>query len=177
MLLALGAALPAHALTVRALSVDELVGGAARIVRARCLSVRPAGAGGLPVNEISLAVDETLKGAPSARLVVRQLGGRSGASIPTCTAGDEVVLFLYPASRAGLTSPVGSWQGYLRVVRPPGGVPRVVGDARIVEALVGRGPAAAPSRRSAGAAPPNGIASGDLDELLAALRARIGAAP
>ena len=104
----------APALTVRALALDDLVARADRIVHAECVRVTPvSGRGALPVVEITLAVEETLKGEAGERLTIRQVGG----VLPTCRPGDEVVLFLHAPSRAGLTSPVGVDQGYLRVVR------------------------------------------------------------
>jgi hypothetical protein len=126
----------AQALTVRALSLDELLARAERVVHAQCLSVTPvAGRGELPVVEIALAVEETLKGEARERLVIRQLAGRFRHLLPTCRVGDEVVLFLHAPSRFGLTSPVGLGQGFLQVVRSPGRPARIVGDARIVGAL------------------------------------------
>ena len=169
---ALCLAATAQALTVRALSLDELLGSAERVVHAQCLSVTPVVArGDLPVVEIALAVEETLKGEASARLVIRQLAGRWGEVVPTCRAGDEVVLFLHAPSRSGLTSPVGLGQGYLQVVRAAGRPARIVGDARIIGALAR--PAATGSPAALGAAPPR-QSSAPLDAALDALRARLG---
>ncbi|HWP65643.1 MAG TPA: hypothetical protein VNO26_07010, partial [Candidatus Limnocylindria bacterium] len=144
---------PVDALTVRALSLDELVGRAARVVHARCLAVTPAASvDGLPVLEITLGVTEALKGPADERLVIRQLGGAWSRVLPPCVPGDEVVLFLHEPSRRGLTSPVGMQQGHLRVVRPPGAVPRVVGPRNVVRALAAGAPAAAASARTGGTA-------------------------
>jgi hypothetical protein len=173
LLLVLCLATTARALSVRVLSLDELLARAARVVHGQCLSVTPATMRGeLPVVEIVLAVEETLKGEASGRLVIRQLAGRWGDVVPTCRAGEEVVLFLHAPSRSGLTSPVGLGQGYLQVVRAPGRPARIVGDARVVGSLATPAPtgsaatlSAAPARQSA--AP--------LDAALDALRARLRA--
>ena len=164
----------AQALTVRALSLDELLVRAERVVHAQCLSVTPAAARGeLPVVEIALAVEETLKGEPSERLVIRQLAGRFRPVLPTCRAGDEVVLFLHAPSRSGLTSPVGLGQGYLQVVRSAGRPARIVGDPRIVGALAP--PAATRSPATLSGAPLR-QSTVPLEAALEALRARLGGA-
>ena len=164
----------ARALTVRALSLDELLARAARVVHAQCLSVAPVtGRGELPVVEIVLAVEETLKGEASERLVIRQLAGRWGDVVPTCRAGDEVVLFLHAPSRSGLTSPVGLGQGYLQVVRAAGRPARIVGDARVVGALAH--PASTASSATLSGTPARQSAA-PLDAALDALRVRLGAA-
>ena len=166
----------AHALTVRALTLDDLVARADRIVYAQCVSVTPlAPPGALPVVEITLAVEETLKGAAGERLTIRQLGGRWRKLLPTCRAGDEVVLFLHAPSRAGLTSPVGMQQGYLRVVRSPGQAARITGDARIVGALMRAAVPGAPA--ALGTAAARHSAAAPLEAALGELRERVGSAP
>jgi hypothetical protein len=177
--IALGAVLclatTAGALTVRALSLDDLLARAERVVHAQCVAVTPVAArDDLPAVEITLAVTETLKGAPDERLVIRQVAGRLAGVVPTCRAGDEVVLFLHAPSRAGLTSPVGLGQGYLQVVRTAGRPARVVGDARIVGAL-------APQAATSGSASTLGAAAArqdavPLDTALETLRLRLGVA-
>jgi hypothetical protein len=158
----------AHALTVRALALDDLVARADRIVLAECVRVAPlTPAGTVPVVEMTLAVEETLKGEAGERLTIRQLAN----VLPTCRPGDEVVLFLHAPSRAGLTSPVGAEQGYLQVVRPPGGVARVVGDARIVGALA---PGAASASSVAAQTASGRASSAPLEPALAEIRARVG---
>jgi hypothetical protein len=164
----------ARALTVRALSLDELLARAERVVHAQCVSVTPvAPRGELPAVEIVLAVEEALKGEASERLVIRQVAGRFRHVLPTCRAGDEVVLFLHAPSRAGLTSPVGLDQGYLRVMRSPGRPARIVGDARIVGALVR--PVSTGSPQALGGAPLR-QGTAPLDAALGTLRARVGGA-
>jgi len=169
----LALARPAGALTVRALSMEELVAGADRIVHARCLRVAslPATSPGVPVLEITLGVEEALKGPSDERLVIHQLGGRWSRVLPTCAPGDEVVLFLHAPSRLGLTSPVGMEQGFLRVLRAPSQPARIAGDAHVVAALSEPpgGSAAALRAGSHGVTAP-------LDAALDVLRATIGPA-
>jgi hypothetical protein len=174
--IALGAVLclatTAGALTVRALSLDEMLARAERVVHAQCVAVAPvARPGEPPAVEITLAVVETLKGTPSERLVIRHVAGRLAGVVPTCRAGDEVVLFLHAPSRSGLTSPVGLGQGYLQVVRSAGRPARVVGDARIVGALA---PPAASGSSSALSAGPARQDATPLDAALETLRLRLG---
>jgi hypothetical protein len=159
LLVSLGLASAAEALTVRAVSVDELTARAAHIVRAHCVAVTPvASPENLPVVEIALAVAETLKGEARERLVIRQLAGRWSHLVPTCRIGDEVVLFLHAPSPVGLTSPVGLSQGFFRVERSPGRPARLLGDARIIGAL-------------------SPAATAPLDATLDVLRARLAVSP
>jgi hypothetical protein len=170
----LALARPAVALTVRALSMDELVARADRIVHARCLTVTPVAASGVPTVEITLGVQESLKGQAAEELVIHQLGGGWSRMLPTCAPGDEVVLFLHAPSRLGLTSPVGMDQGYLRVVRRPNEPARIVGDAHVVSALAGGASAGTAAALRNGAPHER---SAPLDAALDALRAAIGRAP
>jgi len=145
------------------------VAHADRIVHARCLQVAPhAAPSGLPMVEITLGVEETLKGPSEEQLVIHQLGGQWSRVLPTCGPGDEVVLFLHAPSRLGLTSPVGMEQGLLRVVRAPNEPARIVGDARVVAAL-----SAPPAGTAALRAGPGGVTA-RLDTALDTLRATIG---
>jgi len=158
----------AWALTVRALALDDLVARADRIVLAECVHVAPlTPAGAVPVVEMTLAVEETLKGEAGERLTIRQLAN----VLPTCRPGDEVVLFLHAPSRAGLTSPVGVDQGYLRVVRVPGEAARIVGDARIVGAFTRT---AAPASAVASQTASGRAGSAALEPALEEIRARVG---
>jgi len=83
---------------------------------------------------VTLQVDQTLKGKPAPRLTFMQFAGRAASAssarsvsmaqllpeMPPYRMGEEVVLFLYPASSAGFTSPVGGAQGKFLIQRPPG---------------------------------------------------------
>jgi hypothetical protein len=88
---------------------------------------------------VTLQVDETLKGAANDRFTFMQFGGRAARSdtgkslsmaqtlpdLPIYRVGQEVVLFLYPASSVGFTSPVGGAQGMF-LVQAQGGQPTTV---------------------------------------------------
>lgn len=79
---------------------------------------------------VTVAVDETLKGAGARTLTFKTLGGVSGRyrtvvhGSPVFTAGDEAVLFL---GRGSMPYPIGLAHGVFRVRRD-----RVTGDRRIL---------------------------------------------
>jgi len=92
---------------------------------------------GLPVDVYTFEVREAVKGlaAKDTVVVIRQLGaGRIDPGglrhyvpeLPTYRVGQELLLFLSPASRLGLTSPVGFAQGAFEVTREDGKAPRIV---------------------------------------------------
>jgi hypothetical protein len=83
---------------------------------------------GIPINIFTFRIVEAVKGAlkNEGHIEVRQFGNdvpnANGlamhiAGIPKYAIGEEVVLFLNPPSRIGLTTPVGLWQGVFRVDR------------------------------------------------------------
>lgn len=102
---------------VRSLNLEQLTQKAGRIVSGRCsdVSFSTDPELGIQVTTVTLDVQETLKGAPQGVLTFRMAGGGGGAvadaGVPTFKSGEVVLLFLYPESRAGLTSPVGFGQG------------------------------------------------------------------
>ena len=60
---------------------------------------------------ITFQVEQGLKGVPSGRtFTIRQWAGMWNDNL-RYKAGDRVVLFLYPPSKLGLTSPVGGARG------------------------------------------------------------------
>jgi hypothetical protein len=83
---------------------------------------------------VTVDVSQTLKGKPAHRLKFMQFAGgvasatsaRSASmaqmlpEMPPYRLGEEVVLFLYPASSVGFTSPVGGAQGKFLIKRSPG---------------------------------------------------------
>lgn len=131
---------PGFGVTARIVNISEMVASADRIFRGRCLSVEPAGsAAGLPVLQYTFEVVEGLKGVTEGEQVAfRQVQGagkdrRKGvAGIPGYRGGEEVLLFLYPDSQLGLTSPVGLDQGVFRVIRDDSG------EIQVVNALLNR---------------------------------------
>lgn len=70
---------------------------------------------GVPSVEISLRVDRAIAGVePGQVLAIHEWTGAL-SSHPTMHRGERVLLFLYPPSRLGLTSPVGGAQGQIRL--------------------------------------------------------------
>jgi len=121
---------------VRRLNIEQLTAKAGRIVSGRCIGmdVSRDAALDLPVAEITVLVDRTLKGARDRRLTFRMLAtGDHLTGTPSFRMGEEVILFLYPESAAGLTSPVGLGQGRFLIERDK------TGGSRAVNALANRG--------------------------------------
>jgi hypothetical protein len=91
---------------------------------------------------VTVRASEVLKGQPAETVTFMQFTGRvmddnggKGLSeahplpdMPSYRVGEEVVLFLYPPSSAGFTSPVGGEQGKLRVQRRTGEPATVIRD-------------------------------------------------
>ena len=103
------------AMTVRALSLEELVRRADRIFVGTCVEVRQVRSeSGQPITEITFRIIEPIKGVSADRVMIRQLGGQL---LPGYSVGQEVLLFLHPESPTGLTSPVGLGQGIFTVLR------------------------------------------------------------
>jgi len=103
------------AMTVRALSLEELARRADRIFVGTCIEVRQVrGEFGQPITEITFRIIEPIKGVSADRVMIRQLGGQL---LPGYSVGQEVLLFLHPESPTGLTSPVGLGQGIFTVLR------------------------------------------------------------
>ena len=115
----------ARASRTRLLNLEEMTLRSARIFSGRCLQIRvdhdPSI--NIDVTSVKFAVDRTVKGRRDRTVTIRMADStRPGApgsqvvGMPTFTVGEEVVLFLYGESRAGLTSPVGFGQGKFTVV-------------------------------------------------------------
>ena len=103
---------PSHATTVRSLSVEEMTQRAGRIVLGRCTRVIETRHEtlGVPILRVTVEVRRVLKGPSTKRLTFDTYDdAATGGS--TFRPGEEVFLFLYPESRAGLTSAVGFGQG------------------------------------------------------------------
>jgi hypothetical protein len=120
----------AYATTVERLPLERVTETAARIVHATVVDSHSGrDESGLPATWITLNVARTLKGPQADQLTIKQYGVAKPlpdgtitrvAGLPRYNVGDEVVLFLYPESRRGFTSPVGFGQGLYRVSRAAG---------------------------------------------------------
>lgn len=182
----------ATALSVRTLTLEELVTRSRTIFVGRCVAVREVEKGwaGLPVTEAEFSVAESVKSdaAPAGpragaspvvagsttgnRVRVRQISGRAVPGLGTrFQVGQEVLLFLHGDSTTGLTSPVGMAQGVFTIIR-------AARDGGSDLAVRGYGP---PRTTSLGALPQRTAAAGErrgasagpaveLDSLLAAIR-------
>ncbi len=94
------------------------------------------------VLSVTLQVSEMIKGEPADRFTFMQFGGRATTEesrkslstaqtlpdLPAYRVGEEVVLFLYPPSNVGFTSPVGGEQGMFLIRRQPGQPPTVISE-------------------------------------------------
>jgi hypothetical protein len=92
---------------------------------------------------VTVRVSDMIKGAPTHKFTFmlftggmlpqakgKQLAvGRSLPSLPAFRVGEEVVLFLYPPSHVGFTSPVGGAEGKFQIHRQPGQPTTVASEA------------------------------------------------
>ena len=109
-----------RATSVRAIELDELVGGSHQIFLGRVVAIDQGTVPGfnLPYVQYTFAVIDWVKGGSGQTLQIRQLG-RSGATLlpglPVYKMGRETLLFVHKPSAIGLTSPVGMQQGFYPV--------------------------------------------------------------
>jgi hypothetical protein len=145
--LALLACAPALATTALFADLPELAARAELVIRGKVMSSesRWTDDGRRIVTDVQVEVAEVLKGAPRARLTVRQPGGQVGTlgqrvdGVAAFTVGEEVVLFLErrPDDSFHLA---GMAQGKLRVERTTDGraayaVPESVGEMFLLDPL------------------------------------------
>lgn len=139
------AAIPASGQAlVRQVNLHELSRRAGVIVHGRIVEVRVEGHPSypnVPTLVVALDVIENVRGASGKRITFRQYApevrlrsggiGARGGKLAThgYRTGEELVLFLYPQSKHGLTSPVGAGQGRFRVLRDATGASLVVNEA------------------------------------------------
>jgi hypothetical protein len=113
---------PCWAIRVRSINLEEMTQKAGRIVAGRCVAVEVIHDSSLDVvvTRVTVSVERAVKGvkgADGSTVVFRMLGDATSSSgtgivgLPRFAVGEKVVLFLYPESRSGLTSPVGLDQG------------------------------------------------------------------
>ncbi len=115
LLLALLAAPRLDASQLRSMGLAEMTQRADRVFSGRCTAtevVRDERIG-FNVTHATFEVDRAVKGDVGRTVTVRILG--SGA--PPFELGERVVLFLYPDSALGLTSPVGLGQGKFSIFK------------------------------------------------------------
>ena len=109
------------AVSVDRINLFEMVRAADRIFWGRCLKAEPGRepSTGLPVTAYTFEVLRGIKGTDTGKSIRFQqlsrgaIGGIRG--LPEFSRGQEILLFLYPDSKLGLTSPVGLVQGMFRV--------------------------------------------------------------
>jgi hypothetical protein len=114
-------------------SLKEMAASAGTVVTGRVVEVREGRHPQYPnvkVAYITMAVEETLKGQANGQTqhTFMQFGGGVVRihELPGYRVGEEVVLFLYPESQYGFTSPVGGSQGKFYVHADPQTGERVV---------------------------------------------------
>ncbi|MEP6714721.1 MAG: hypothetical protein ABJC09_04060 [Terriglobia bacterium] len=124
------ACLPAPAVTLRQLSMDQMTQSATAIVRARVTGSSASFTGSAIYTHYKLQIVETWKGfAPSEVLLP---GGaakglkQSVSGVPVLQVGSEYVMFLWTSSSTGLTHLVGLTQGLFNVSQQPDGSITVV---------------------------------------------------
>ncbi len=168
-------------MSVRPLALDEMVAYSQRIFRGVCVSAEPDGViSGLPVTRYTFRILEEVKGATGERTISFRQIGSAGESfeIPRYRVDAEYVLFLYPESEIGLTSPVGLLQGAFQVMRLSGdGEPLVrngVGNRNLFLKRKGMGKAAA-DHRSLPSTPQLGAGALTLEQLLGSARGEVAA--
>lgn len=119
-------ALPALAIS-RHVHLDEMTTGAGRVVYGRIAEVRNGTHpqySHVAVTFVTVDVIEMIKGTPASRITFMQFAGATRGQahnyhLPRYSGGEEVVLFLYPESQYGFTSPVGEGQGKFLVTPDP----------------------------------------------------------
>lgn len=112
---------------VRQLNLEQLTRSAGKVFHGRCLEVRVGTDSqlGQTVTYATFVPYRSMKGEVHGKLTLKFLGkqtpdaapGEATEGIPRFEEGEEVVLFLYPESARGLTSPVGFGQGKFKVVK------------------------------------------------------------
>jgi hypothetical protein len=128
----------------RRLDLATMAESAGTIVSGRITQLRPGSHPKYPnigVLYVTMKVNETLKGTPRQQFTFMQFTGRAMNSskktlavaytlsdLPSYRVGEEVVLFLYPASSVGFTSPVGGPQGKFQIRRDPGEPATVISE-------------------------------------------------
>ncbi len=126
-LLTLTCTLPAWALSVLPLYLDQIIDTAAVAFQGNCIDNRVERdvQTGLIVTYTSFQVEDVLKGQVGASHTIKQVGGRLAGDaamvneiegVPRFAPGQRYVVFLNGVSAAGFSSPVGLGQGRFNVL-------------------------------------------------------------
>jgi len=125
-LLATLTAVPLYASILKHLNLQQLCAQAGTVFSGVCISVDRSDSA---VVSYTFAVHQMLKGTPAATITVRMHASAAAlARAPSFHIGQEVVLFLYPTSEHGFTSPVGFGQGCFQISRTSDGYRTVVNE-------------------------------------------------
>ncbi len=144
LLLALGCFSVSGWANARDVNLAEMTSHAGRIIHGRVVDVRASVHPQQPrmaVTLIKLQVIEMLKGGAAHEVTFMQYGTSTQqyvAHLPKYSVGEEVVLFLYPESKLGLTSPVGQGQGKFVVRNDSRSGQRVLQNEQLNAALFAR---------------------------------------
>jgi len=115
----------ATASSVRTINLPEMTDSAGMVFYGKCLAVETSSSSGILAKRYSFQVIEALKGVEPSQVVSFQQIDSSGSfripGVPVYQKGQELLLFLYPDSRLGLTSPVGLGQGLFQPRQLPDG--------------------------------------------------------
>lgn len=128
----------------RSVNLAEMASHAGRIVHGRVSEVRDGvhpQQQRLAVTFVKVQVVEMLKGGAAREVTFMQYGNSRNqyvAHLPRYSVGEEVVLFLYPESKLGFTSPVGQGQGKFVVHHDTRSGQRVLRNEQMNHALFAR---------------------------------------
>ena len=140
----------AFAASVVPLDLEQIVAAAEHIVHVRCTAnVVEADATVGIVTVTTFVVLDRAKGGNDSTFTVRQVGGELNGlavdyHVPKFRVGQEYVLFMPPASKLGLASPVGLSQGAFTVAPGVAGSKEVGNGRDFGELLGGVDPASLP---------------------------------
>ena len=171
-------AFDAAATSVVPLDLDQISASAQDIVHVRCTSneVQADAAIGV-VTVTTFVVLDRVRGSGQSTFTVRQAGGELNGiavdyHVPKFIVGNEYVLFMPPASRLGLASPVGLSQGAFSVVQ--GRTGKEVGNGNDFAALLSSADRARPNLAARMRLAPPERARVDLGEFMTLMRAKAG---
>ena len=116
---------PDHALSTKPMNLSDLVRGSSQIVVGTVSAVNQGiGTNHLPYTDIEVKVSDSIRGTAVSTLTFRQFGLQSAlpaesgrryagavAGMPQYKSGEQVVLFLSPASSIGYRTTIGFGQG------------------------------------------------------------------